>query len=341
MSALLMPPPEPAVSIRVGESVHAKSSFVQFQSVPAPALNVADDIRERLDDATWIGRVRPDFSFRTNVEVGSPTLPEQTDAVSRNTPLRESHPAVFRFEVRVGDRVRFRMRPSSATATTTSSNVGSARFRLFDEHGVKLHEGQTTDAEIHWSGGRSTEAKLRYTFHEPGVYHLAVWSSQLHESDSTWQVPRPSLSLRISHVGLDLPDLIATSVAWDKETHGLRVEYEVADEIHPTPRPPSWGPGIAIYWVDWGCRRLGRIRHPVIDRHNADTRLTPGPHSLLIPRAAFPKPPSAATGIEFCLNGDRAVPERDPTNNVKFTGLSLGRSRSQGRPAETANIDID
>lgn len=84
-----------------------------------------------------------------------------------------------------------------------------------------------------------------------------------------------------------------------------------------------------------------RIRHPVIDRHNAEARLKPGTQTLIIRREAFPKPPLAATGVEFCLNGDRTVPARNPTNNVKLTGLSLGRNRRWGLSAPVVAGDFE
>lgn len=331
--------PLAGVSIGVGGCLRSSVVPASPETPIPPLMKVAVDVGDRLDDATWIGRVSPGFSFTTDTVPGRPGLAASAGASVR-PPAAEGEPhfSLFRFEVRVGDRVRFRLRAGTAGAGLAHV-PRTASMRLFDARGLKLKEGQCPDAELPLTAHGPADSKLKYTFHEPGVYHLGVWTGRPGAAETA---AGAGCLLRVSYAGLDLPDLVATAVIWDKDTHGLRVEYEVTDENHPRPRPAGWGPGVALYWVDWGCRRLGRIRHTVIDRHNADTRLTPGPHTLLVPRAAFPKPPSAATGVEFCLNGDRAVPERDPTNNVKFTGLSLGRKRSRPRAASfVASFDID
>lgn len=342
-AGLHTPPAEPVagVSIGVGECLRSSVLTASPEVVIPPLLKLAGDVGDRLDDATWIGRVSPGFSLTTDTVLARPGWAGAAGA-SVGPPAVEGEPhfSLFRFEVRVGDRVRFRLR-TGADSVGLANGSRTASMRLFDARGGKLGEGQCPDAVLLSAGGGPADAKLKYTFHEPGVYHLGVWTDRPPVVDRTDGM---RCMLRVSYVGLDLPDLVATAVTWDKETHGLRVEYEVTDETYPRPRPTSWGPGVALYWVDWGCRRLGRIRHPAIDRHNAESRLTPGPHALLVPRSAFPKPPSAATGVEFCLNGDRAVPERDPTNNVKFTGLSLGRRRSRPEPQAisfAASFDID
>jgi hypothetical protein len=75
----------------------------------------------------------------------------------------------------------------------------------------------------------------------------------------------------------------------------------------------------------------------VLDRHNADTRLAAGAYSLVVPLADLSPAPTDATGIELSLNGDRRVPERDPTNNIRFTSLTVGKRRrtASGRKARS------
>lgn len=71
-----------------------------------PVLPVPNNVRDRCDDATCVARVGPGFSHLADV---APIGPDDDPRFS-----------LFRFEVRVGDRVRFRLRAEIPAEGETS-----------------------------------------------------------------------------------------------------------------------------------------------------------------------------------------------------------------------------
>lgn len=319
------PPELLGASVSIGDdSTPDLSAAGRPPTAPTPAPTVpgpqaGDDIGDRLDGAEWIGRMHAEFRFDAAVGPGRP-----------GAGLRLS---LFRFEARAGDRVRFLVTPRDQHVTATSPpTVPRLWMRLYDACGARPADEQRHDAGAARDGQGLVGCKLKYTFNQTGPYHLGVW---WHPADCVGPPGAPGgdpYRLWVQYEGLDLPDLVATAAYWDEPAGGLRLEYQVVDQPLRRPRPADWGPGVALYWVDLGCRRLGRVRAEAVDRHNADARLAPGARSLLVPLPAFSRPPTDATGVEFCLNADRLVPELDPLNNTRFASLPAGERRRRPAP---------
>jgi len=73
-AGLHTPPAEPVagVSIGVGECLRSSVLTASPEVVIPPLLKLAGDVGDRLDDATWIGRVSPGFSLTTDTVLARP-----------------------------------------------------------------------------------------------------------------------------------------------------------------------------------------------------------------------------------------------------------------------------